>query len=192
MSDINLRENPKPTDPDRDAVHVAVVKLIAGDNRLHPGSKFKLAHGSNKIALSASYNEGDFVGIANPYVTDNFRHIEKGTEFWGMLIPGLVNGMVHKWKCPIFDDRQESENEHSQWIREFCDRWNFDYNELIENSTSDIKEEYEAWIVARGIDLHSKGDLGEDHDLFWVHLEALTGKKFNKDHREKFGWSCSC
>ena len=201
MSDINLRENPKPTDPDRDAVHVACKKMIAGDDKLDLGSLFKLAYGTTNVALLADYNEKEAVGVVNPFVNTEFRwgSIKKGNEFWGLLLPGTVNGMTHQWKCPAFDGTGVTRivSEHEIWIREFCDRWNFDYDELIAESTAENEEEKdrwdnEHWITARGIDLHSKGELGEDHDMFWMHLEALTGNKFNEDHREKFGWSCSC
>ena len=193
MSDINLRENPKPNDPDRDAVHVACKRMIAGDDRLDLGSLFKLAYGTTNIALFSDYNEKDAVGIVNPFVNTEFRwgSIKKGNEFWVLLLPGTVNGMTHQWKCPAFDGTGVTRivSEHEVWIRQFCDRWNFDYGELIEESTRKSDGNF---IAAIGIDLHSKSELGEDHGLFWMHLEALTGEKFNDDHREKFGWSCSC
>ena len=196
MSDINLRENPKPADPDRDAIHVAVKKMIAGDDRLDVGCRFKLAYGTTNVAISADYNEEEAVGIVNPFINTEQRwgSIKKGNEFWGLLLPGLVTGMTHQWMCQAFDGTGVTRivSEHEVWIRKFCDRWNFDYDDLISESTTEVEEDFEHYVVALGIDLHSKGELGEDHDLFWIHLEALTGKKFDNDHREKFGWSCSC
>lgn len=48
------------------------------------------------------------------------------------------------------------------------------------------------YVTAHGQDLHSAGELGEDHDKFWDNLEIYTGKKFDGVHRERFGWSCTC
>ncbi len=167
--------------------------MIAGNDRLHAGGKYKLAFGTDNIALPADYDEDDAVGVVNPFPGNEILwSLKQGDEFWGLLMPGLVTGMTHHWQCPLFDSPKSAKNNHEEWIRAFCDRWNFNYDDLIEESTAKAGGDWDHYIAALGRDLHSRGELGDDHDLFWMHLEALTGNKFNDDHREKFGWSCSC
>lgn len=82
------------------------------------------------------------------------------------------------------------------WLRAFAERWNFDYGEMISEACSPNVDNglgySDHFVVARDIDLHDKSELGEDHDLFWFHLEKLTGQSFDPSHKDQFGWSCSC
>lgn len=173
--------------PLRDAVHVAIIPVIAGES-LYAGAYFKLAYGSTTSALMCGYGQQDAIGVIDPFL-GNMVHIKKGDKCWGMLFPDSVTGMRHHWKHTTIDNVEKPKDEHELWIRRFCDEWNFDYNELIANATSTDDWRY---VVARGKDLHSARELGGDEDLFWEHLEALTDRKFDREHREEMGWSCSC
>jgi len=170
----------------RDAIHVAIVPLKAGCDLWRAG-KIKLKYGSTDIALPADYDVKEAIGIVDPFL-DQYE-VKEGQWFWGILTPGTVTGMRHQWEHPKFDAVQTTSNEHEQWLHDFCDRWNFDYDELISAGVGTDKWRY---VTARGNDLHSRHELGSDYDEFWMHLEALTGKKFDTDHREGMGWSCSC
>jgi hypothetical protein len=178
----------------RDAIHIAVVPLIAGQE-LRPGQSFRLAYGTSDTAIPSADEYGrEAIGIVDPYLgheSANWRdwRVEVGERFWGFLMPGTVTGMRHHWQHPSFDNVPIPANEHELWLRQFCDRWNFDYDELI---AAGIGCEEDRYVVAQGIDLHSRGELGEDYDLFWSHLEALTGSQFDSQHREGLAWSCSC
>jgi len=169
----------------RDAVHIAVVPLEAGE-RLYRGSEVRLKLDSHTIALQGDYFGG--IGIVDPFL-DTYG-VEKGQRFYCFLKPGSVTGMRHHWQHPSFDKPlQVSTNESERWLREFCDEWNFDWNELIREASSYSNDRY---VVAQGTDLHSASELGKDEHLFWEHLEKYTGKKFDQNHRDDMGWSCSC
>jgi hypothetical protein len=178
----------------RDAIHIAVVPLIAGQE-LHAGETFRLAWGTDNTAIRAADEYGfDAIGIVDPYLghgVDNWRdyRVLQGERFWGFLMPGTVTGMRHQWQHPAFDNIQLPANEHERWLLSFCDRWNFDYDLLIDAGVGCEEDRY---IVANGVDLHSRAELGEDHDLFWHHLEALTGRQFDSQHREGLTWTCTC
>lgn len=81
-------------------------------------------------------------------------------------------------------------NEHEAWLRQFAERWRFNYDQLIENATNPSSDW--RYVTANGVDCHSASDLGEDHDLFWKHIEGLTGMKKDELDIENMGWSCSC
>lgn len=171
---------------ERDAIHVPVIPLVAGE-RLYRSSRFRLFSGSRDVALSATYIGAKAIGIVDPFLWGLF--VEKDERFWGFLFPGTLVGIRHHWSHPDFDSPRIITNEHEKWLRDFCDRWNFDYDELRDAGvgTSDWRE-----IIARGVDLHSPDELGEDLGLFWEHLEAMTGMKFDDPHRSGVVWSCSC
>ena len=62
---------------------------------------------------------------------------------------------------------------------------------MIHTATYKKKDDWN-YIVAQGVDLHSKEELGKDFEEFWFHLEALTGKRFSEEHKNEEMWSCSC
>jgi hypothetical protein len=181
---------------EKDAVHIAVIPLVAGE-RFYPGDRFTCNSGTD---VAMRYSGKDYIGVVDPFLS---MRVEVGEKFWGFIKPGTVTGMRHEWQHPAFDYISKNKggvvpgvndtsikiniSESEAWIRDFCDQWNFDYNTLIKEASHPG-----GYIVADGIDLHCAGELGEDHDLFWKHLENVTGKRFNDEHRQDFGWSCSC
>ena len=73
-----------------------------------------------------------------------------------------------------------------RWLMDFADRWQLIYDDMIAEAMRG------GTITANGVDLHSAAELGPDHDLFWKHLQELTGECFDEAHRKRFVWSCSC
>lgn len=173
---------------ERDAVHIAVVPLIAGKD-LWKGNVVKLSLTDKETALDGEYNSGEAIGIVDPFLND--YQVPKGAKFWCYLFPNSVTGMRHHWQHPILDKPPVAlSGDSEKWLREFADRWNFDYDEMIAagiGGGSDWR-----YATARGYDLHGAQGLGEDHDLFWQHLEAMTGMVFDQAHREGMDWSCTC
>lgn len=169
---------------ERDAIHVAVVPLIAGE-MLYRGCPFKLSFGTTGSAIECNLENS--IGVVSPYLED--YTVVKGKRFWGLLKPGSVTGMRHQWSHPAFEESSTPKDvsTHELWLREFCDNWNFDYDQLI--AAGDSAE----YVVSDGRDLHSRKDLEDgEYELFWMHLEALMGKKYDNEHRETMQWSCSC
>ena len=184
---------------ERDAVHVAIVPMIAGEP-LERGERFRLQYGEKNVALSGIYNsDEECVGIVDPFL--NVEYVEEGEQFWGMLFPQTVTGMRHHWQHPAFDETEVVEetdtpnpnpnpNEHEVWLREFADRWNFDFTELIEAGSGIGDQD---WVTSRGRNLHHANELDDgDHELFWEHLEGFMEAEFNQEHRNKMVWSCTC
>lgn len=171
----------------KDAIHIAVVPLKAY-SKMYPGDSFVLLENGSNVAVPVIKNNNEAIGIVDPFLQTT---VEEGESFWGFIKPGTVTGMRHEWQHPAFGgivktDIKVDITESEEWIQMFCDQWNFDYDTLIQEAING------GYIVADGIDLHCAYELGEDHDLFWKHLEIVTGKKFNNEHRENFRWSCSC
>lgn len=134
------------------------------------------------------------IGIVDPFIgTDpNSRlwQIEKGARFWIFLHPNTVTGMRHHWQHPLIDQPAQGSSEAERWLRAFAERWGFDWDELIGVATNPTEQR--DYIVARGTDLHSAFELGDEHAEFWQNLAVFTGRTYDAPHREKVVWSCSC
>lgn len=171
----------------RDAVHIAIVPLIAGET-LSPGVPIRLSLADKNIAISEPTRyEG--IGIVDPFISP---YVRKGERFWCFIYPETITGMRHHWQHPNLDmpDRPISGESH-MWLLQFADRWNMDYESMIEEATSRRPSDA-GYILARGRDLNSPEQLGEDHDLFWDHLEKMTGMTFDQAHRDAVTWACTC
>lgn len=78
----------------RDAVHVAVAPVTAGEDLL-PGQHVSHANG-------VAHSSGDWIGIVDPYLTEIVR---EGQRFYLFLYPGTVTSLRHVWAHPAFKPR---------------------------------------------------------------------------------------
>lgn len=172
----------------RDAIHIAIMPVMT-DEALSPGDHVKFVYGTTNRVRRAPDNKG--IGVVDPFLT---VYIPTYSKVWMFLYPNTITGLRHEWTHPDVDNPAIAKDDSEKWLRAFADRWNFDYNEMINAaSTPHGTGEYDYnFVVANGIDLHSREELGEDHALFWQHLAALTKQSFSQAHIDKFRWSCSC
>ena len=166
----------------RDAIHVAVMPVIAGEDYMHRGDKVKIKFGTTNVVLSDEYNDDDYLGIIDPFLPE--RTIREGDAIFVFLRPGTITGLRHEWTHLILDCEPASLSEAEIWLHEFAERWRFDYEEMIREAMSK-----DGCIVARGRDLHSAGELDHgEEERFWECIKSLTGK----DKDESVSWSCTC
>lgn len=85
------------TDPDvkRDAVHVAVLPVVAGKN-LYRGQQVGFRSGEPGIAI-----DDNPIGIVDPFLPDD---VKKGQRFWIFLFPGSITSLRHDWTHPDIPD----------------------------------------------------------------------------------------
>lgn len=195
----------------RDAIHIAIMPVVCGEDHLSAGDEVGLVYGTKNVVKRKNSIYGHAtLGVIDPFLGGDIESgmVRKGDVVWCFLKPGTITGLRHEWTRPDVDDQQPPKNGHEEWLRKFADSWNFDYDDMIGVASQGvIKSTFDHipgipgigghtydqdWITARGVDLHSREELGEDYELFWQHLEGLTGKTFAAEHREKVGWSCSC
>jgi hypothetical protein len=178
-------------DEQRDAIHIAIMPVIAAEE-LQAGDSVAFVYGTtNQVKRCDPAYALQPVGVVDPFFTGHYW-IEKGSKVWLFLKPGTITGLRHEWTHPDIDNPPRPKNEHENWLRAFADRWSFVYDDMISAASSPRSDEWGNYITAQGRDLHSATELGADHDLFWEHLQALTGQTFDGEHREKFVWSCTC
>lgn len=190
MSDVKLG---KLVDGEcgRDAVHVAVIPMIA-HVRLKPGQRVGII--SEGVAGPTSNN----VGIVDPFLMVS---VQKGFKFLLCLFPGSVTGMRHHWKHPAFEESTvkcakndggdalylQMRSESEEWLREYVKKVNLDdspelaFHEFIGN----IRENR---MIFRGKAGHYYSDVVDAEELE-MHVSRYLGIKIQWD---QMTYSCSC
>lgn len=174
----------------RDAVHVAVISVIAGQTLsagVNVGFKTpQILPGEQEV-----FADGAPIGIVDPFIQG---YVDKGQRFWLYLYPRTITSLRHEWTHPAFtndasiiynppNQRLEAE----KWIRNFiaisdCPQ----YEILMEKATK----------VADGVwnreylhfnDTDAHGDIPSE---FWDKVEIVLGRKIKGNKPAYF--SCSC
>lgn len=183
----------------RDAIHIAVQPVVAAE-RLKPGTHVAVIT-DHDDGLVHVHRTGEKIGVIDPFLKEP---VEKGQRCHMFLYPGTITGLRHEWTHPALLSHVDAHQvrkvtnallgDSEMWLRNFAIKYSLDYHELLRAATeeSDDIKNFGRYVTANGRDLHGASELGEDHDLFWQHLENYTGKKFDATHRDSMGWSCSC
>lgn len=181
MTDIRLGELVTDQNQQRDAVHVAVIPLTAGQ-LLRPGDHA----GIDPMNRNNAVANVDCIGIVDPLLIANVR---KGQRFLLWLYPNTVTGMRHHWSHPAFNAVTEphvsTEFEASvAWIKNASVRLGVRYETLIAEGGPLERDDY----INNGEDIR---DIWyEINDEFWRHHKIVTGRDVPEDDRG--GFTCSC
>jgi hypothetical protein len=81
-------------DERRDAVHVAVAPVTAGE-RLSPGQHVGFV--GERVGVA-----GRPIGVVDPFPTAD---VKEGERFWLFLYPGTITSLRHVWTHPAFTPR---------------------------------------------------------------------------------------
>jgi hypothetical protein len=175
MSEETVKRIGKPIsgEAERDAIHVAVYPAVAG-KKMRPGDYVCVVDGQAYPTTAFAS-----IGIVDPFLGDE---VQIGERFWIFITPGTITGLRHNWTHPDLEKVAPPVDKfvHEAWLRDFADSYELDYDEMVEEAAS-------GGIIRGGTENHGAGT-----DEFWEHLEALTGKRFDVDHREQTTWSCAC
>lgn len=163
----------------RDAVHVAVLPVIAGVD-LKPGQKVILSDGK----AIPSKNEWEFLGIVDPFLSYG---VTGGDRFWLCLKPGTITGLRHRWIHPDIPNEDETGSKVASelWLRTRCEELRSSYDEMIRSLLSN---EDEPCVSFGDDDYRNFADTSD----FWHHVEVVTEQRFDKKRREKVYFSCAC
>lgn len=168
------------TEQHRDAVHMAIVPVVAGD-LLQPGQHVGLKSG-RAVRPSKSIKT---VGIVDPFLVTGPIG---GERFWLFLYPGSITSLRHDWTHPAFKEEAPKPapmGRDEAWLRSFAeDEAHISYEELLDGTKEHLAfDEY----MCEG----DKWDGFILPDEFWDHYGAVTGTKIPDDRRYSF-FSCSC
>lgn len=168
-----------PETATRDAIHLAVAPLVAGQ-KLDPGDYIGL--GSNGEAFLRDRDTDSFgasIGIVDPFLR---RSVNKGERFYGVLLPNTITGMHHEWRHPAFDalpTREQVDVSHATTVlNKYAREQGVSYGRLMDIIDSG----------SRGKDEHMDSQVP---DYIWDAWESVTGEKADSDRREQY-FSCAC
>ncbi len=163
------------TDGGRDAIHLAVEPVIAGE-RLRPGDDIGLRDG--KAYLHASKH----LGI-----------VEEGEKFWLIVYPRQITSLRHVWSHPDFEEQKtKPELSHDpieiskRWIESFANDIDQTYSRLM--TAADSWVDYEEYTYDNSEQYKSHW---EKFPEFWEHYKVVTGKE-PKDSGDIHFFTCSC
>ena len=88
---------PPSGDDQRDAVHIAIVPVVAGE-KLFPGQDVGIV-GDSLVGRSAHP-----IGIVDPFLK---RSVQPNERCWLLLYPGSITSLRHDWTHPAFDGAAE-------------------------------------------------------------------------------------
>lgn len=181
----------------RDAIHLAVIPVIAGCN-LEPGEHVRLD--GEGLAVRGSENEADgepmAIGIVDPFIKRVWRHgvsygtIKPGDRFWLVIYPRVITSLRHVWTHPLLPDENadlkaqvfDAREESRKWLEAFAQRL-FSYEPSHWDSGEPISRF--DYLIAGA----EEGGFGSDIEYgegcqpteeFWMHFERYTGRKVTK------------
>lgn len=164
--------------PERDAIHIAVVPIEAGD-KLRPGDHVRVSDGK-----AYSTGSGERVGVIDPFLTRDV--LREGERAWLFLYPGTITSLRHEWSHPDFprqaalSDADVARTESDRWLREFAEKMDTSYEAMM----GGLEQKHVCWGTST---YEYDGPSGD----FWRHLEAVKGRPFVEAAKGSF-FSCSC
>lgn len=171
------------TPQQRDAIHVAVVPVIAGQ-MLYPGEHVGLIKGEAWSTLKDKKPGLVSIGIVDPFLKANVAPKE---SFWLFLYPGTVTDLRHAWTHPAFQPLNPMYEASIGIVKTLTARLEFDYEKFmaaahryLENGESEATFDH-GWTEPDWMD--------DEWPNFWYHFEVITGKK-PKNSREGFTGCC--
>lgn len=174
MSDVTLGKLVEGN-PGRDAIHVAVIPMVAGEDLLVAQPV--------KLIQSKAFDHGieGAIGIVDPFLK---KTVKTGQKFWLCLYPKTVTSLRHEWVHPAFDAKPETSAD-MQWLMDFAEQLGIDYDDLMDGANE--------WIISRNYlcEHGSENWRSMYSDEFWDHYAAATGVKVGDGDRQNF-FTCSC
>lgn len=177
----------------KDAVHIAVAPVIAGET-LNVGAHVCIA------ADGKAYNERDPIGIVDPFLKCK---VKTGEKFYLFLYPGSITSLRHEWIHPAFKEAPKEPTPDKAaseaWLREYAKRVNPSYVDdgYYGEKAGGKDTSYEVLmsdlagnsITYHGVDMHSRDELIDETDLAY-HAGIVLGRRVDFNTFEYF--SCSC
>ncbi|HWN72056.1 MAG TPA: hypothetical protein VNM90_30665 [Haliangium sp.] len=178
----------------RDAIHLAVEPVVAGEDGLLGGNHITVRDGA---AFYCAPGDPAALGIVDPFLT---VQIKKGDRFWFVMYPRMVHSLRHVWTHPAFPDEvqvaldkvaDERKAESERWLREHIEAAGFDYDHIMEEIKQALgvigvtgEHNFGCWGLSSG-----SSDSFYPPDDFWMHAEIVLGIKLS-NHPSYFACSC--
>ena len=177
MSDLKLGQI-ITTPQNRDAIHVAVAPVKAGEN-LAVGQRVRLV---NNIAVP-EFEDNTAIGIVDPFLPSQVR---VGQMFWLFLFPGTITALRHEWTHPAFEQKAN----HESVLKQIASRIGCSFEGLLQR-----------------LDVYARGSCCDDDFIYeglnqlkdeliisqmWDAYEEYRMKKVDPEIKTSTYFSCAC
>lgn len=178
----------------RDAIHVAIAPVIAGE-RLSPGQHVGWSQEGNTELVATGFKG---IGIIDPFLSD---YVPKGGRCWLFLYPNTVTSLRHEWTHPAFSEVASVDKAASEkWMQDFAAQHYSSQNEYYDgfgrHYTASELVDFAKDFLLHGERHVQQGDesLRDDTNAveFWRHFEAITGMKVPDYHIDTVPFCCTC
>ena len=166
----------------RDAVHVAVTPIEAGDT-LAPGEWVCLKEGV--AHKRRSWRDGEAVGFVDPCLEEG---VKAGQRFWLWLRPGSITSLRHNWTHPSLPEQPPTSEQKQAAMKRMGE-----IGEHIGGFSAEQMVKYYADVATRG-----DGCLPNDIDNydapadFWEVGELITGLVIAPAKKKDHYFRCAC
>lgn len=183
-------------DQPRDAIHIAVACVVAGE-KLLPSQPigFGAVYGDEQPSNTVLACERAMsVGIVDPFL---INRIEKGERFYMFLHPNTITSLRHNWSHPAFNDDHRNHQDvasSKEWLMDYCSGHDCpDYDTIIAaaegKDVSNGDAYYSAYIDGDYFHVGGQDAHGSIPPEFWDHVEIIIGRKLPN---RPSSFSCSC
>lgn len=154
------------TKADRDAIHMAIAPVIAGED-LEPGTHVGFEDNGTVVSYR---QENQHVGIIDPFLKDK---VKKGEQCWLFVYPKTIANLRHHWDHPRFINQTTSSNSQ-KWLEDYASKHGIVYGDMMlavekyVDSGCDEVGDYRIDDYYRGY---------ETPPEFWDHFYVITGKR---------------
>lgn len=179
MNEIKLGELLSKNSGDRDAIHIAIVPVVATEV-LFPGQHVGFAREGDTTNVSKT---GKVIGVVDPFLK---REVREGQRFYMMLLPNTITSLRHEWTHPAFESTGSPIETSRKWIEDFAATIDQTYTRLMDAATKYVMYEectYDNEEKYKIIDW-------DQWPEFWKHYEIVTGTKIAD--KESHPFTCSC
>jgi hypothetical protein len=155
---------------ERDAIHVPVIPVIAGDY-LNPGEHVGIMGSRRNLTATRS---ADPVGIIDPFLKQT---VNRGQKCWLFVYPGTIVSLRHNWEHPAFEKVDDDPNVQAsmRWMEDIADRFQRrepdSYEWLMEEADKIVSGEED--YITFSTDSY-RGEF--DAEEFWHHYSVIRGK----------------
>lgn len=178
----------------RDAIHLAVEPVVAGEN-LKPGDHIGFLSTMSGASNIVGNRAVKHLGIVDPFLR---KDITRGDKFWMIVYPRQITSLRHVWSHPDFGEELSQEDrdkitkvenvlggEAQRRIENFATSLSVTFDDIIEGARAWVEEEE---YMCGGNEFMN----AESYDGFWDDYESVTGHVVKKDKQMSDWFSCSC
>ena len=190
----NIGKILSPEEDQRDAIHIAIIPVIAGE-KLLAGDRVDLNEEGEAV------ERGPTIGIVDPFLVET---VLKGQKAYLFLYPNTITSLKHFWTHPAFDKtpeplaspkKKDKKSESIEWLKNyairevFIDRYGDDRDSAYEAMLNQVRDHE---LTFQGTDCHGYGDVPDAEELF-CHLSIVLDRQIDRSYFEDKGYfSCSC